>query len=51
VNLKKNMKGSFNGTSSGKMISWEISNGQLKCMTVTSIQESFRLGKMVEETG
>jgi hypothetical protein len=51
MNLKKGMQGSFDGTSSGKVVSWETSNGQLKCMTVTSIQESFRLGKMVEETG
>jgi hypothetical protein len=51
ITLKEGMKGSFNGTSSGKSVSQETSNGQLECRTVTSLQESFRLGKMVEETG
>ena len=49
--LKKGSKGSFYGTSSGKRVSQEASNGQLEGMTVTSRPESLRLGKMVEETG
>ncbi|MGE5395444.1 MAG: hypothetical protein ACM3P1_11930 [Candidatus Saccharibacteria bacterium] len=49
--LKEGMKGSFDGTSFRKSVSRETSNEQLECMTATSIQESFRLGKMVGETG
>jgi hypothetical protein len=41
----------FNGTSFGKSVSQETSNERLECRTVTRLQESLRLGKMVEETG
>ena len=49
--LKKQRKGGSYGTSFGKIVSWETSNEQLECNALTSIQKSFRPGKMVEETG
>lgn len=51
ITLKEAMNGGFHGTSFGKIVSKETSNEPLKCMTVTSIQESLRPGKMVGETG
>lgn len=49
--LQKPMKGGFNGTSFGKIISSEISYEQLEGHVVTGIPESSGLRKMVEETG